>query len=88
MFHDIDGNLRDKGNKILYTVSTERAVHDFMDWLRGVQCKYLVAHNNLRFDWPILRRAVESFGYAHHWLLRKLVPVDSFVFMRQGMDLI
>ena len=80
---DGDGDLVDKDGYVLDAQDPEDGLMDFMEWLEEVSCEYLVAHNNFRFDWIVLKKNLKRFGIDHQ-IMDDLVPIDSMIFAKNG----
>ena len=61
-----------------------KALEEFMAWLEERNCKYLVAHNNYKFDRHVLRHNLSQFGVEES---KNLHYKDSMEFVKEFKDL-
>ena len=61
-----------------------KALEEFMAWLEERKCKYLVAHNNFKFDRHVLRHNLSHFGVEEP---KNLKYKDSMEFVKEFKDL-
>ena len=70
-----------KGVKIEDAVEPETGLEQFLNWLEGKNCKYLVAHNNSKFDKHIFKNNLKRFDFE---VPEDLQYVDSIDFVKKN----
>ena len=76
-----EGVLYLNGNEIEDAIEPDEALEEFVTWLREQNCKYLVAHNNLKFDKHIFQNNGVKFGVE---VPNDIIHKDSLVFAKQS----
>ena len=77
-----DGKLLDKNGEEIATESPKSGLTKFLEFLKSSNCKYLVAHNNFKYDWHVLKKNLQKFK-INHLIINQLIPLDSQIFIEE-----
>ena len=76
------GKLIDKNGQEIATESPDIGLKNFLDFLENSNCKYLVAHNNFKYDWHVLKKNLQKFKIKNS-IIDQLIPIDSQLFIEE-----
>ena len=68
------------GQEIEDAIGPNEALKEFVEWLEERKCRYLVAHNNFKFDKHVLQHNLNLFGLV---ALPDLKHEDSMEFVKK-----
>ena len=82
-FHKVRGQLYLDGTRVLDAMDPETGLNSFMDWLKHVDCTFLVAHNNFAFHWEVLEQNLVEYQIPPP----TFQVIDSLQFVQDGKNL-